>query len=280
MKSKKWMKLLALCAMIGLLSAMGLVVYAQNYNGRDVNVEDLNEGDILENTTIYFSDPSFVVKNSDDTTIQVSFSTDNVRYECKITEKMIVVIINKRDVGSSRYGYIVKVAPVNVVSNPEESNPEESNSEREDSACEHHYEWTIIRAATMTQDGLEGLRCTHCGDVKETRTGGSGSGSKETSAYYNFGKHVIDEISHAEPGADVLIDAMVWKSCSRTVYEAIAARPDITVTFRFEFEGYIFDTTIPAGADILSLVNEDGYIGFLKLAVEYGAVFVEEAAQH
>ena len=73
-----------------------------------------------------------------------------------------------------------------------------------------------------------------------------------------------------------MIDTLIWKSTYKEVSEAIAARPDITVTFRFAFDGYIFDITIPEGADVLSLLNEEGYIGFIRLADEYGAVMVSE----
>ena len=134
---------------------------------------------------------------------------------------------------------------------------------------QHDMQWTVFKKVTLTEDGKEGYQCRICGEVLQ-------SSIRTISAYRYFGEYVIDQVEKAQPGDTVLIDTLIWKSSYKEVYEAIAARPDITVTFRFAFDGYIFDITIPEGADVLSLLNEEGYIGFIKLADEYGAVMVSE----
>ena len=153
-----------------------------------------------------------------------------------------------------------------IIAAPVQEEEPEKQEEPSDTH-QHDMQWTVLKKPTLTEDGKEGYRCTICGYVART---------KLISAYRYFGESVIKRLKEAQPGETILIDTLVWKSCYKDVYEAIAARPDVTVTFRFAFDGYIFDTTIPAGADVLSLLNEEGYIGFLKFAEVYGAVMVSE----
>ena len=161
-----------------------------------------------------------------------------------------------------------------IIAAPVQEEEPEKQEEPSDTH-QHDMQWTVLKKPTLTENGKEGYRCTICGYVDESASG-SGTRTKSVSAYRYFGESVIKGLKEAQPGETILIDALVWKSCYKDVYEAIAARPDVTVTFRFAFDGYIFDTTIPAGADVLSLLNEEGYIGFLKLAEVYGAVMVSE----
>ena len=61
------------------------------------------------------------------------------------------------------------------------------------------------------------------------------------------------------------------------VMEALAERPDVTLRISFldeKYKGNRVTVTIPAGTDTLSLVDENGFVGFLYVAVKYGYTFV------
>ncbi len=55
--------------------------------------------------------------------------------------------------------------------------------------------------------------------------------------------------------------------------EALVERPDVTLEIGFldeEYKGNRITATIPAGTDVLSLVDENGFVGFLYLVLKYG----------
>lgn len=68
----------------------------------------------------------------------------------------------------------------------------------------------------------------------------------------------------------IVIDAKEWISFNRKVYQSIAdAGKEVTILYTYD--GVKYSVTIPAGYDVMSLVNEDGYCGFLNLAGHLGA---------
>ncbi len=74
-------------------------------------------------------------------------------------------------------------------------------------------------------------------------------------------------------GATVKIKTSRWISFHKKVVEALVERPDVTLEIGFldeEYKGNRITATIPAGTDVLSLVDENGFVGFLYLVLKYG----------
>lgn len=73
----------------------------------------------------------------------------------------------------------------------------------------------------------------------------------------------------------VVIDTGIWVSFNKKVYEEIQ-KSNLPVTITFVYGHTRYTVTIPAGANVLSLVDENGYCGFLNLGAHYGYTEVEE----
>ena len=79
----------------------------------------------------------------------------------------------------------------------------------------------------------------------------------------------VSEGSGQSSQTPVVIDTGVWYSFKENVYQTLqdSNRP-IQITFCYKGERYRVD--IPAGADLMSLVDENGYCGFLNLMAHFG----------
>jgi len=73
----------------------------------------------------------------------------------------------------------------------------------------------------------------------------------------------------------VVIDTGIWVSFHKKVYEEIQ-KSNLPVTITFIYAHTRYTVTIPAGANVLSLVDENGYCGFLNLGAHYGYTEVED----
>ena len=127
----------------------------------------------------------------------------------------------------------------------------------------HSYSWEDVRPATEDDNGEMVYRCS-CGEVLYR---------VPTSAYYVFNKNAQDKIKNAKQGATVKIETSRWISFHKMVMQALADRPDVTLEISFldgEYKGNRVTVTIPAGTDALSLLDENGFVGFLYLASKYG----------
>lgn len=61
---------------------------------------------------------------------------------------------------------------------------------------------------------------------------------------------------------------------NRTTFEALMARPDVSLTIIFKWKGVKYKVTIPAGYPVLDLLNEDGYCGCLYLNAVFGSEII------
>ncbi len=113
----------------------------------------------------------------------------------------------------------------------------------------------------------------------EVASGGAetSSGAKETkvpvTAYYTFNNDVNQKISSAAKGSTVKIETSNFISFHKSVMEALAKRPDVSMEISFldgEYKGNRMIVTIPAGTDVMSLVDKNGFVGFLYLAGKFG----------
>ena len=73
----------------------------------------------------------------------------------------------------------------------------------------------------------------------------------------------------------VELNTGVWVSFHKSVYEEIQ-KCNLPVTITFIHEGTRYVVTIPSNANVLSLVDENGYCGFLNLGAHYGYDSIEK----
>ncbi|WP_034443523.1 InlB B-repeat-containing protein [Butyrivibrio sp. AE2032] len=113
----------------------------------------------------------------------------------------------------------------------------------------------------------------------EVASGGAvtSSGTKETkvpvTAYYTFNSDVTQKIGSAAKGSTVKIETSSFISFHKSVMEALAKKTDVSMEISFldgEYKGNRMIVTIPAGTDVMSLVDKNGFVGFLYLAGKFG----------
>lgn len=78
---------------------------------------------------------------------------------------------------------------------------------------------------------------------------------------------MLMDISEAESGASVEIDATVWHSFSAKQLEELMQRKDVDLVFTYAYEGELFKVTIPAGTE---MIYDCEWYGPLKVASMFG----------
>ena len=116
-------------------------------------------------------------------------------------------------------------------------------------------------------------------EMKNSRVSNPGaSGSEEqttvqkSSGYVEFQKAVRRQIKNAAPGAVLEVDRKNWMSFDRSTMEELSKRNDLTVVVRFRYLGKRWRVVVPAGYAVQTLLNQEGYSGFLYLSAVFGAV--------
>ena len=127
----------------------------------------------------------------------------------------------------------------------------------------HTYAWDKVEA-TESQDGELRYQCTECYDILVR---------VPLSAYYVFNANTVDKINKAKQGETVKITTDRWVSFHKMVFDALTARPDVSLEVSFldgEYKGNRVSFTIPAGADNSDLFTENNFAGFMYLGNKYG----------
>ena len=146
---------------------------------------------------------------------------------------------------------------------PETKTESKSESKSEYKPHTHEFAWDTA-AATETTDGELRYQCKECGQIL-TRV--------PLSAYYVFNANTVEKITKAKQGETVKITTDRWISFHKMVFDALAARPDVSLEVSFldgEYKGNRVSFTIPAGADTSDLFIEDNFAGFMYLGNKYG----------
>ncbi|MCR5403842.1 MAG: Ig-like domain-containing protein [Butyrivibrio sp.] len=123
--------------------------------------------------------------------------------------------------------------------------------------------WDTVEA-TEDADGELRYQCEICGMIKER---------VPLTAYNVFNKNTTEKVRKAKKDATVKIDTRKWISFHKMVMEALAERPDVTLEVTFldgEYKGNKCTVTIPKGIDDMSLVDKNGFTGFLYLGGKFG----------
>lgn len=82
-------------------------------------------------------------------------------------------------------------------------------------------------------------------------------------------------IKSVAPGGSCVVELEEFVSFNRKTFEALAKRPDVSMTVIYKWNGVKYKVTIPAGYNVLDLLNEDGYCGCLYLNAIFGSEVVE-----
>ena len=135
----------------------------------------------------------------------------------------------------------------------------------------HHFEWIAIMNESESAEGTMNYMCEECGKIWYFRP---------VSAYYAFQGDVARRIRTAPERETLKVKTSVFINFNKQVMEALAKRPDVSVYVSFldqEYKGNRVSFVLPAGEDTMSLLDENGYAGFLYLGGKYGLT-LEEAA--
>ena len=89
------------------------------------------------------------------------------------------------------------------------------------------------------------------------------------SAYTYFIKDTVKAIEQAS-GAELTISTDRWVSFDKSVFDALAKKPELALTINYEYNHGKYTVTIPAGADLSALCNEEGFCGFRYLDAQFG----------
>lgn len=136
---------------------------------------------------------------------------------------------------------------------------ENSGAPQEVHGCSHSSSliYEVEKEANADQDALLAGKCSKCGEILSYSY-------MANSAYAAFLRDAIGAVQKAEAG-EVIIDAGRWISFNQTVLDAVSLRPDVSVTVNYRYEGKEYTVTIPAGAEVKELADENGYCGFRYL---------------
>lgn len=115
--------------------------------------------------------------------------------------------------------------------------------------------------------------------MKEEQGGQSAASNEKYSAsfvkYAAGQKQAQQLIKSVAPGGNCVVELEDFVSFNRKTLEALAKRPDVSMTVIYKWNGVKYKVTIPAGYNVLDLLNEDGYCGCLYLNAIFGSEVVE-----
>lgn len=115
--------------------------------------------------------------------------------------------------------------------------------------------------------------------MKEEQGGQSAASNEKYSAsfvkYAAGQKQAQQVIKSVAPGGNCVVELEDFVSFNRKTLEDLAKRPDVSMTVIYKWNGVKYKVTIPAGYNVLDLLNEDGYCGCLYLNAIFGSEVVE-----
>lgn len=126
----------------------------------------------------------------------------------------------------------------------------------------HDFQYVTIQEASENQDEVIQLQCA-CGEA-------AGQFTVPGSAQGLFIAKVIREIANASEGATVTVDTQIWVCYTKAVMDMLMQRPDVTLVTNYRYNHVDYTVTIPAGYEVNTLVDENGYCGFRYLDLVLG----------
>lgn len=128
-------------------------------------------------------------------------------------------------------------------------------------SCDHDKDFEIVQEADAAHDALMEEKCRKCGEVFSYCY-------VPNSAYAAFLEECAKAVLNVK-GDKILLATDRWMSFNQEVLDALSARPEVAVTIHYSYCGKRYTVTIPAGADVAGLTDENGYCGFRYLHMLY-----------
>lgn len=145
------------------------------------------------------------------------------------------------------------------VSQGDGAKEEEHQARDEYNICGHRPVREIYAEATPQSDAVFCESCELCGQVLAY-------GEIPNTAYAAFLEEAADRIRNAQPDGQVVITTDRWISFDRRVLEAIGERTDLSILVKYRSQGEEHQILLPAGTDVISLGDENGFCGFQYLS--------------
>lgn len=134
----------------------------------------------------------------------------------------------------------------------------------------HHYRWIAKMNESESAEGTINYMCEECDRVWYFRP---------YPAYYCFQGDIARQIEVAPENFTVKVKTSLFYNFNKQVMEALEKRPDVSLYVSFLRDEYVGDRlsfVIPAGEDTMSLLDENGYAGFIFLGNKYGMTLEEK----
>lgn len=171
------------------------------------------------------------------------------------------------DVTRQEDGYVISLHKEPAQDSEDESRNEKPGSH--DYGCSHSgITYDVVREADAEHDALLAGQCGVCGGILSYS-------DVPNTAYAAFLRNAAETIQNAQPG-EVTITTRLWVSFDRKVLETIARRPDVSVTVNYRYKGEDYSVTVPAGADVSGLADENGFCGFRYLDGIFGGIEIKK----
>ena len=97
------------------------------------------------------------------------------------------------------------------------------------------FEWQVITAPTDTSFGIGGFVCTKCGETRDSRE------FAPTELWSSM------KIDRAESGSTLVMEFGNWNSYPLWLMQKIAAKPDVTYVFKYDYQFMHYEVTIRPG---------------------------------
>ncbi len=134
----------------------------------------------------------------------------------------------------------------------------------------HHYRWIAKMNESESAEGTINYMCEECDRIWYFRP---------YPAYHCFQGDIARQIEVAPENFTVKVKTSLFYSFDKRVMQALEKRPDVSLYVSFLRKEYIGDRlsfVIPAGEDTMSLLDENGYAGFIYLGNKYGMTLEEK----
>ena len=89
-------------------------------------------------------------------------------------------------------------------------------------------------------------------------------------------KNVLAQLEKTPVNGKVIIDTKDWYCFNRTLAEKVTSMKEVDITVKYGYQGKKYEVTIPAGSDIVSLLDENGFVGFRYLDAVFGGRKITE----
>ncbi|MCM1125246.1 MAG: hypothetical protein NC429_02110 [Lachnospiraceae bacterium] len=140
---------------------------------------------------------------------------------------------------------------------------EEHQADDEYGICGHRPVREIYAEATPQSDAVFYESCELCGQVLAY-------GEIPNTAYVSFLEETTERIRNAQPDEQIVVTTDRWLSFDRRVLEAIGERADLSILLQYRDQGEERQILLPAGTDVISLGDENGFCGFRYLFQIFG----------